>query len=79
MYTHVYEEQPCAWLIQDAVLEQRETLLRVFLHLLDIRVPELECQDLRETGTQRSSATVQHRLPDPHNKSVWTYSNGYSI
>ena len=64
MCTHVYKKQPRTRPIQDAVFEQRETLPGVFHHLLDIRISELERQDLRETVTKRSSATTQRRLPD---------------
>ena len=64
MYTYVYKEQPRTRLIQDAVLEQRETPPGVLHHLLDIGISELERQHLRKTVTQKvSSATMQRSTP----------------
>ena len=49
MYTHVDEQESCARLIEDAVLEQGEALPGIHHHILHVIVPKLERQNLRET------------------------------
>ncbi len=79
MDTHVYKKQSRTRLIEDAVLEQRKALPRVFHHLLDILIPEFERQDLRETITHDRQPCNKHTTSTCHSSGVATHSNGYSI
>ncbi len=77
IYTHVHKEQSRTRLVEDAILEQRKALPRVFHHLLDIRIPEFERQDLRETVHPKtvSHATNTHSQPVTTAKSRLTQTD----
>jgi hypothetical protein len=70
--TYVDQKQSARWLINDTILEERESRPGVKLHLLNIIISELQCENLSEAFPLIS-------LNANRSREKKTYSKGYSM